>query len=122
MSALAVVPAAPAVMADSSATATATATATVASLPDAPAATTAARQQGSPVEVLDDRTDASQTFANPDGTFSYQTFAEPKWVMRKGSWQELDASLRQTPDGDWALGTRNHLWCSRAGAAVPWRR
>ncbi|WP_330265275.1 DNRLRE domain-containing protein [Streptomyces griseorubiginosus] len=54
------------------------------------------------MEVLDDRTDASQTFANPDGTFSYQTFAEPKWVMRKGSWQELDASLRQTPDGDWA--------------------
>jgi hypothetical protein len=69
---------------------------------DAQSASTAAKRQGSPVEVLGDRTDSSQTFANPDGSFSYETFAVPKWTQRDGAWQDLDATLTRTDSGGWS--------------------
>ncbi|MGY4976162.1 RHS repeat-associated core domain-containing protein [Streptomyces sp. 900105755] len=71
----------------------------MASRPDAVAAMMAAKSQRSPVEVLDDRTDASQTFANPNGTFSYKVSAQPRWVKRGGKWAALDARLERTKSG-----------------------
>jgi RHS repeat-associated protein len=71
----------------------------VSSRPDAVAAMLAARRQHSPVEVLDDRTDASRTFAEPNGTFRYEVSAKPRWVKRDGAWKTLDATLRRTKAG-----------------------
>ncbi|WP_405557729.1 hypothetical protein OHV08_28140 [Streptomyces canus] len=71
----------------------------VKSRPDAVAAMLAAKSQHSPVEVMNDRTDASQTFANPNGTFSYQVSAQPRWVERGGAWAKLDTKLERTKSG-----------------------
>ena len=98
VSLLGTVIAAPA-QADPKTAASTSAAAPVASRPDAVSAMMAAKEQGSKVEVLDDRTDSSQTFANSDGTFSYESYAVPQWIQQDGSWAALDPTLKTDASG-----------------------
>jgi hypothetical protein len=53
----------------------------VSSAPDALAAETDARRQGSRVQIADDRTPFWQTFADPDGTATYRAAALQRDVL-----------------------------------------
>ncbi|NSL43665.1 LamG domain-containing protein [Streptomyces sp. 8P21H-1] len=63
-------------------------------------ATARAMATGEQVEVTEERTEYSTTLANPDGTFSFTQSAVPQRVKGEdGSWQTVDPTLEQRPDG-----------------------
>jgi hypothetical protein len=67
---------------------------------DLAAAKAAARAQGAPVESLADRSETATVRALPDGRLSAELFAAPvRYKDREGTWQNVDVTLRQDPDG-----------------------
>lgn len=57
-----------------------------------------AARYGSPVEVLDARTESSQTFAQPDGSLRLVQAASPQRVRRGGGWVKADPTLHRVGD------------------------
>jgi hypothetical protein len=65
----------------------------VSARPTAGEAATAARAQGSRVEITDLRTASSSTFANPDGSETVESSVRPFRVKRGDSWVPADETL-----------------------------
>lgn len=60
---------------------------------DTASAVMSAREQGSRVEITNERTSSSSTFANPDGTFTSEISAVPYRALTGDGWRLLDPTL-----------------------------
>jgi hypothetical protein len=90
---------------------------------DEVAAMSAARAQGSRVEVVSQRTSTRAVFANPGGTLTAEFSVVPTRVQQDGRWVPVDASVVRRGDG--TVGPRaadGNLSLSGGGAKVPLAR
>ncbi|MEV8376619.1 LamG domain-containing protein [Kribbella sp. NPDC056861] len=71
----------------------------VAGAPDAQAAQSAARRQGSKVEVTNLRTEKQTVFAAPDGTMNLELSPTPVRVKQGSSWVGVETDLVRRTDG-----------------------
>jgi hypothetical protein len=71
---------------------------------------------GTPIEVLDERTELAQTFAQPDGSFTTRTSPTPVRVRRGGGWVPVDTTLQRTADGIAPVATTLDLHFSAGGS------
>ncbi|QUF05329.1 LamG domain-containing protein [Actinosynnema pretiosum subsp. pretiosum] len=67
--------------------------------PDEVSAASAARAQGSRVEIADQRAESRTVFAEPDGSRTAEFAPEPVRVRRGGDWAPVDTTLEARPDG-----------------------
>ena len=89
----------------------------VAERPDRVSAALTARVQGSPVEVLSERTETTSLFANPDGSFTAEVAAGPVRVRDGEGWVPVDTTLVPA-DGGWSTkATPGGLKLGAAGDA-----
>lgn len=66
---------------------------------DLTAAARTAREQGTRVEALDQRTATRTVYAEPDGTMTAEVAALPVRVPRDGGWVGVDTTVVERPDG-----------------------
>jgi hypothetical protein len=86
---------------------------------DARSAMAAARQRGTRVEVMAERTESSQTFARPDGTFLLEESLRPRWVRRPDrSWVDADPTLRPAAGAISPVATTVEMTFSPGGSRV----